>query len=258
LQKNISFVHIPKCAGTSLTGSLIKLFTRENCYLIGEDCNSFKIYPQKSLMNQKRYVAGHKDIGFFRGLENRVVLSILRDPYSRTLSLFNYYTKPELATTKHEQRARQNQLKRWVKLGINPTSLELSILGCRKFRYEINNAMCRYLSFSQASRFWSVIRDHLLYTHTFNFETAKNAIQSIDCIIGTQDNLNVFEQELKKVINNETLLIQQLNIGMTDKTDKNILTSQEKELILQLNQDDLKLFTFIKKQPDGLFTNICY
>ncbi|WP_339769314.1 sulfotransferase family 2 domain-containing protein [uncultured Paraglaciecola sp.] len=89
------FMHIPKCAGTTLHNALIGNFSRS--LICEERHNGLANFSRNSLLKYQ-FFSGHFDYQSIIDLphENKNIVTILRDPYDRLVSLYNFLRSHKL------------------------------------------------------------------------------------------------------------------------------------------------------------------
>ena len=227
----IVFLHIPKSAGTSLRRTFYELFDKNDIFWIIEPTTFF--YPRHKTAG-KVVVGGHKSISFYPRNLNALYCAIVRDPVERVISLYSYYTRPDLASTKNEEMEREKQLSRWITKGIDPDSLYNSIKNCRAFRKEISNLQCRYLS-----RFGA------------NLRGVKKTLSNYDCLIGSTDHMEAYQLYLSKLVGIDVIRLGTVNSSQENYTKEISIDDKTVALIERLNDQDTLLFNFVNQQHNG-------
>jgi sulfotransferase famil protein len=109
-RKNIKktfFLHIPKCAGTSIWSTLRKIYGSKNTYVVGIE-RDLGALAAMSLSRRLKYsaVGGHAQLPLFRellgNLSSYYKIVTFRDPIDRLVSEYNYVR----AYDKHPQHER--------------------------------------------------------------------------------------------------------------------------------------------------------
>lgn len=96
MSKTIMFMHIPKAAGSTLTGFFSSRFNEDELFISGSygrthiDDSMYFANLDPAEKAAYRYVAGHMEINAFLGVENKYSFTFLRSPVQRMISLYNY------------------------------------------------------------------------------------------------------------------------------------------------------------------------
>ena len=85
------FLHIPKTAGTAITDSLRAFFPSDRVFPSYSE-NDVVQFSKETLREQYDFVHAHAgaNVAFSKASEPSHVFTVLRDPTSRILSLYNY------------------------------------------------------------------------------------------------------------------------------------------------------------------------
>ncbi len=253
MHSKVIFIHIPKCAGSSLSYALVTHFGRDKSYLIGKDCPHNQIFFPRKDTAEKDFVSGHKGVEFYKSIQSPLFISIIRDPVSRALSLYNYYTQPENAETEDARIIREDLFSKWRRKGMDQNSLRRSIEKSPQFRYEISNAQCRYLSISNKNWFSAAFRHYLSRKSVANFDSALATINSHRFLIGTQKEIHSLTVRLSETLKISALEIGRLNTSKDFYVDSFDRDDESIELIMRLNIEDQKLYQYIENQHDSVF-----
>ena len=233
------FLHIPKTAGTSQRSTFWKHYGTENVFWIGVDCPTSVVrYPGDQVGN-RFVIGGHRRLSFYPRDLDPLYCSILRDPIERAVSLFGFYTRPDLAVSEAGKSARSKLLQRKLSQGIDPESMLLSIRNSSKFRGEISNVQCRFLSLGART-----------------FADVRHSLKHLDHVIGTMSNHDRFHREL-----GELLGWPETRPGVFNRSQNNYLAPylQDEELVAklrELNLEDQKLLDYVEGEQRGLWTNL--
>ncbi|MGQ7794075.1 sulfotransferase family 2 domain-containing protein [Faunimonas sp. B44] len=90
MHAQIAFLHIPKTAGTSVRAALVRAYGRNEVVFI---------QPQNAPddLSTYRVVGGHFNAAFIKSrIPDAEVVTILRDPTNRVLSLYRYWTARQI------------------------------------------------------------------------------------------------------------------------------------------------------------------
>lgn len=213
------YLHIPKTAGSSFHHLASKNFDGRVSLAMPSNI----IYEKwiQSIM-----VGGHYFYSDYDGMTtDRLFLCVIRNPVDRAFSLFNYY--------KHAKDGMEDQR---IKLGFNPASLRLTIENSNIRQDFVDNCQCLYLAGER------------------NFGTFQKVINNDYFIIGTFDKLDDWLRYLGEKLRWKSVTMPKVNTAH-DSTYMDKLKSDGKlvGLIRDLNNEDMKLYEFIKSK--GIFTN---
>ena len=230
------FLHIPKTAGTSQHRLFNKHCGRENVFWIGQDCApNIHLYPAAEV-GSRRLVGGHKPLSFYPRTHDPLYCALLRNPIERAVSLFVYYTRPELAVAEHDQKTRADILQQLRKQGIDPDSMYASITNCRTFRREISNYQCSYLSRNRAT-----------------FSGVRKSLRTLDCIIGTVDASDRFHAALAELLGWPDEAPARLNRSKDNYAARYLDDEELVALVQELNTEDQKLVDWVRTEHGGLW-----
>ena len=218
LARQLVFVHIPKTAGLSLHSALENIYGKESTLRIGneDDLQRLRQLPDDQVID-KAFLSGHF---FYSDIKNRcrpdaILISILRDPIKRMLSNYNYITNWDKHPL-HEQLVRQ--------------SLSEHVYANRNF---FRGLCCRQLSGVPQA------------------DAAIEIVQSRYALVGTTEHLPVFITALSRIIG-ENIAEGRTNVSLGQGPNID-LSSELCQVLLEITEEDRKLFHFLKALPDGLF-----
>ena len=233
------FLHIPKTAGTSQQNAFNEYCGPDNVFWIGKHCPpGVRRYP-RALVGERLIVGGHKPLSFYpRGLDP-LYSAILRDPVARAISLFAFYTRPDLAVSRRDEKARAGLLEQYLAKGIDPDSMLNSIRNCRSFRREISNLQCRYLSRKRAT-----------------FADVRKSLRDCDHLIGTMAHHELFRRELWQLLDWTEEAPAKVNRGRDNYADAYLQDAELVQLIAELNDEDRQLVEFVETEHQGLWLNL--
>ena len=233
------FLHIPKTAGTSQHRSFLQYYGRDNIYWIGDDCpGDVRVYPAREV-GERFLVGGHKPLSFYPRRLDALFCAILRDPVQRAISLYSYYTQPELAQTEYARQTRAEILERMQKQGMNPDSMLDSIRQCQPFRREISNMQCAYVSRSRRT-----------------FEGALQGLRKHDFVLGSMRDYQRFHRYLGELLEWPDEEPGALNLSKANYESAYIEDNELVALLRELNTEDYKLTEFLSREYDDLYVNL--
>ena len=233
------FLHIPKAAGTSQQNAFALHYGSENIFWIGKDCRPNIWHYPRAQVGERYVVGGHKRLSFYpRGLDS-LYCAILRDPVERAVSLFAYYTRPDLAISGRDRAARTDLLAKMLAKGIDPDSMLNSIRDCRPFRREISNYQCRYLSRGRAT-----------------LAAVQDSLRSHDYAIGTVASYERFHRELWDLLDWAEEPPVRVNRGRDDYAADYLGDEALVARIAELNREDQKLVQWVEAEHRGLWLQL--
>jgi hypothetical protein len=218
LARQLVFVHIPKTAGLSLHSALENIYGKESTLRVGneDDLQRLRQLPDDQVID-KTFLSGHF---FYSDIKNRcrpdaILISILRDPVKRILSNYNYITNWDKHPL-HDQTVRQ--------------SFSEHVHANRNF---FRGLCCRQLSGVPKA------------------DAAIEIVQSRYALVGTTDHLAAFIRALGRIIGEE-IAEERTNISLGQGPNID-LSSKLCQALLDITEEDRKLFDFLQTLPDELF-----
>ncbi len=218
MARQLVFVHIPKTAGLALHSTLETIYGKESTLRVSndDDLQRLRRLPDSQVID-KAFVSGHF---FYRDIRNRcqtdsLLISVLRDPIKRILSNYNYITNWDKHPL-HEKTVRQ--------------SFSEYVYANRKF---FTSLCCRQLADAQKA------------------DSAIEVVQSRYALVGTTEHLPAFITALGGIIG-VNIAEQRTNasLGQGPRID---LSSGLCQALLEITEEDRKLFEFLNLQPNALF-----
>jgi len=233
------FLHIPKTAGTSQQTMFNEHYGRDKVFWIGRDCDpDVRRYPAAAIAGRP-IVGGHKHLAFYPRSLDPLYCALVRDPVERAISLFVYYTRPELANSERERRIREAHISEWVRRGLDPDSMTASIRNCRPFRREITNFQCRYLSRGRAT-----------------FASVQKSLQGHDFLVGSVAAHGLFHAQLAELLDWAEAPPLQANRSRDDYARSFLQDAALVARIAELNTEDEKLVQWVTGEQRGLWLAI--
>jgi hypothetical protein len=235
-RQTILFLHIPKCAGTTLTEEIIKknysprellIFYERGTEALIECLQAMSRRKQKKI----RCIAGHFAFGIHRYLTARpaVYITLLRDPIERVVSHY-YHTLRHQEHYLHQQVTEKNySLKEYVRRGLSK---------------ELNNGQTRIL----AGIGWGV--EYGRCTRAM-LEQAKENIEKHFAAVGISERFDVFLQHLAESFNWKIPVYEKRNMG-AGRMDKGEVDHETLEVIKEYNQLDIELYNEFWQDKDIL------
>ena len=226
--KYLIFLHIYKTAGASFNKKFLNIFGEENMYWHDVDGPSLSFDKTVILKKKPIIVGGHRGFSFYplEMINDFYFFSLIREPLSRTCSLYDFLIRIGEKDSGFR--------KFWIDdHKLDPTSLLKTLKQSELFRENVNNYQCEFLSGNKSADF------------------TMEMINNYPFLIGTMDNLEIF---LKTCHENFDW---PLELATWNKKPKSYLDESElnqvNEIVSDLNQEDLKLYNYIKEQ--GVFFN---
>ncbi|MBR9832568.1 sulfotransferase family 2 domain-containing protein [bacterium] len=236
MNKPFFFLHIPKTAGTTLRHCLKLKYRADEIFFIDNSTKNKSI--KEGLVNlspnekeKLKMVIGHGYFGMhncFNKHKEYPYLSLLREPSSRVISLFN-----QAVNSKYENEIGEFIIK-------NNASIE-DVINTNKYR-GFNNDQCRLIA---NLPFEKSITDVELY------EAALYNIEKHFKFIGLQEHFNLSLLMLKELLEWKTPPFY-LKLNQSSKKEKSIIThsKEDKDAIISANQADIKLYDYVKLKFD--------
>lgn len=217
METQLVYLHIEKTAGSSMRDLLFANYGSDDVfwYLVDSKSPTFK---QEELAGQ-RVIGGHRDKLFYTPLrKSKLYLSVVREPVSRVISLFNYH-------------GRINPAKEvWHKRGLDPMCLDTTLAKCPEFINEITNRQCQIISGHRSA------------------EKTLEAIEKEHYIIGTMDHLPSFVAHVSSMLDWSINNIKKANPGGSSHTDSIAVSENTLNIIRSLNKEDQKLYDHVNSR----------
>ncbi|MEE2923014.1 MAG: sulfotransferase family 2 domain-containing protein [Pseudomonadota bacterium] len=215
----IVFLHIPKCAGTSIAAAITEALGADKCYEYGKT-EPYKRFESSAFsLDKNRFIAGHltiSQIELIRGPKK--IFTVVRDPVERVLSWYEFL-----------RRNKRTTLHPWTEVGDVHTFLERCCEARRGASIprpmEVNSSelfdgMCRRLHPSATT------------------EAALGMIQKHNILVLQQSKLDTQMQKIVDGLDLPDLRLPRLNVAPSKKKYPRSVT----ERIRELNREDLRLF----------------
>jgi hypothetical protein len=260
--KQLYFLHIPKTAGRFVKENIALCLSKNN---ISSYTNTY--FPHGVDLKKQTYIAGHFGTYPIETIENIDVACIVRNPIDARISYFNFrydffINKKEYAEidsyvdklryylfSDPEAKIHDNYQARYI---CNPA--DSRIFNTYKFLTEDRDNLEKEGKFNNGKLFtWFVENEKT------SLEFAKQQIDSFD-IVGTVDNMDLFMSKksnwfednysvgikwdnLKKI---NSSIVNYREIGYTTTMLKDMLSLEEKDLILKNNYIDYAIYEYVK------------
>lgn len=235
----IIFVHMPKAAGSSQLKILEDIYGHDEVFwwprIYGRNVKTL----QGPDTPRWAVSGGHIPLKNYDMPHNKhaLVLSLLREPVARVLSLFDFCARPDNAPDLESRQARTKMQTELMDDGFVPSSIKQSIERSEVFRNHCTNAQCGHLS---------------LYEPTL--AGVERTLAGHNHIIGVTDAIVSFHQMLR-----QTLGWQASNIAI-NKSEKPPPTHLLREpglldLLRSINQQDEALYRFVNSRENQLWSH---
>lgn len=214
------YIHIEKAAGTSIRQFLNNQFGEKNIYWHGVNVDEIDL-------NKFCIIGGHKNFSAYKDLPaiDTYFTSVIRQPRDRIISLYNYYNEKKITSMLNSE-------------GFDSTSIENTLINCTEFQENIENAQCYYLSCTK------------------NFEVTLAHLQNRKFFVGNSENISFYENYLNKILLTPSGKIPVYNAGVKGYENKIQLSERSEAIISSLTEEDLKLYTFITHENNGIFSSL--
>jgi hypothetical protein len=219
--KKLVFLHIEKCAGTSLRLAFDLELGRNNVFWYGRDSNSER-FDQKGVEDFK-LLGGHREYSFYAAPDFGY-MSIVRDPMQRVISLYNYLRTVDLAN--------------WIPRGLDSKSLNGTIQNSEQFVELIRGGQCRYLS------------------GISDFERTMEHIHGKKYFIGSMDEIGYFLSHLAKKLKWRNPHLVNKNASLSEKQYRVAVGWRLKRKLRDLLVEDIKLYRYIADECNGLLESV--
>jgi len=231
------YLHIPKVAGTSHRQYLEQVYGEEAMFWYGLDSEAAK-FSQREL-DSARIVGGHRPLKFYPKSYRALYTTLLRDPVERAVSLFNYRSAQPRAGAPEWKKQREAEVEHWRSKGVDPSSMIRSIEKCPKFRRELQNYHCYYLS-----------------RHGATFAGVRKTLQEENMIIGLTEQFQQFNDFLRTEFLYPWENKQKANAGKSGYSAEVLAEPGLVELIRSLNKEDQRLYDFVRFEHHGLYVGV--
>ena len=238
--KTVFFLHIPKCAGTTLNFEIIKKHFKSDEYILFYDQGTpelIKRLKEMPAIEQRkiRCIAGH----FYFGVHNHYTarpstyITILRDPIERVIS--HYY-----------------QVRRWethyLYRVVTENNLTLKEYVANKLSCELDNGQTRILAgLEWHVPFGECTREIL--------EKAKENLQNHFSVVGLTEKFEEFLQLLSHKLEWKTQLKKKQNVG-ENRVNKDEIDSETIAVIERYNQLDIELYRYAQTLFEKQYSEI--
>ena len=261
--KQLYFLHIPKTAGSFISGNIQNSINNDLlCYVgpISSNSNEF--------LKSKIYISAHAGTYPVELLEDVFVATLIRDPISARASYFNFIY-PRSLYDRNEYKNLPSNRERFL----------YYLFEDKNFLIH-NNYQSRFICNSSDPKSWdpeffyakhrSAMTSHVYEGKGFDWfvgnenTSIDNAIHNIDSfeIVNTVDNIEVFCGKIKNwFMLNHNIEVNfdfnnKINTGPSKLNEEpvsseyfvNLLTQDEKDRVLELNNIDLEVYNFVKNK----------
>jgi hypothetical protein len=227
--KTILFLHIPKCAGTTLVEEILKMrFSPEEILIFYEQGTEVLINRLKDMSKRKqrrlKCVAGHFAFGIHKHYTGRpcAYITILRDPVDRVISHYNDVVRRKSHYLHDQVKTRNLSLKQYVESGIS---------------LELNNGQTRILAGIGEGTPFGVSYPRLL-------DLAQEHLDMCE-IVGVSEDFSAFLGRLEKQWGWDIPEYSNRNISSGQKYSKDI-DNETRRVIENFNDLDIELYRFAR------------
>lgn len=218
-QTSIVFLHIPKCAGTSVADAIREHVGAENSYFYGKN-EPYKQYEKSAPdLGRYRFIKGHltlQQINLIRGPKK--IFTLMREPVGRVLSWYEFMARHKL-TTLHPFAARGGP-HAFIQKCLDAASDPNATTPIKTNAMELRDGMTQR------------------FTPTRKAEQAIEAIRESNIKVINQGNLDAEIDELWDWLELPKLTVPKLNTAPKKKPYPTSVV----ERVRELNQEDEKLF----------------
>lgn len=224
-KKFLVFLHIEKTAGTTFRSQFYSMYGIDKVFWHNIDgiSPSFEIdpYQKKNML----VIGGHQMFAFYPlNLAQFYFMAILRDPLTRSLSLYNYFKK----IVKNSKNPNENSMVLEGKF--NPDSLIDTLKNSHFFNNQIQNRQCRYLSGTSSAA-----------------KTIEH-IRKFPFLIGTQENLEVYTEFCQQTFNWPRYKFPKYNCAEENYQSGLELNTESRSIINELTKEDKLLHEYVTQQ----------
>lgn len=182
----LAFMHFPKTGGTTVHNCLAKLFSQDE--ICPERFDTISLWP-KSLLDRYKFFSAHANLSSFAPISDRArIITFLRDPLERNISLFEYWASYSDA---HIETYNLYQPRLAKSLGIN------------EFFSRANRPQCAYLYNAYANSLAGInFSPFGIHHHENPREVAEKAIESLENIsfFGISEDLDLSFDRLSSTL----------------------------------------------------------
>lgn len=224
---HLIYLHVEKSAGTSQRELFWRNYGKEGVAWKGLD---FDFDSIRSVLEfrDRPVIGGHFDFPAIRKLAGpQLFTSVVREPLSRAISLFNFWSR----------NAPPDQRRTWRRRGLNPESMLKTIEKCAPFRRAVSDSQCVRLSGSR------------------RFSDCRTVLESDNFLVGIFDDLDRFNERLGEILNWQFTNLGEFNrAGKAGYQDEILSEPGLKAAIESLIGEDMRLYEFV--QGRSLYENL--
>ncbi|WP_321342317.1 sulfotransferase family 2 domain-containing protein [Breoghania sp.] len=222
----IGFLHIPKAAGMSFHDALAANFPQSEICPLRHD-GQYKDADFSALSSKYNFFSGHINFDTFQKLEVEKLISIVRDPIDRIVSVYNYHHNYEPRDGEtlmpNVLSAKNNSFSDWIRTDSKAVMQDLSNGMVR----QLSSIYCRNSDLTRSNL--DIALKNIEQIDLFGFSSIESGIARIE----QSYNLSI----KMRVLNTSTY---------TKRTED--ISDQDLAYVRSLNELDIELFNSVKSR----------
>ncbi|KAA1174684.1 sulfotransferase family protein [Marinobacter salinexigens] len=219
--KKLVFLHVEKAAGTSYRAELYKSFGKDNVWWKGIDSDRPLDEVESPIMGGHVRIKQYLNSGFKD--DETVYMSLIREPISRVVSLYNYHTEKAPAFFEGD---------------VAKKSFHHAVFESEKFRNKIRNAQCIYVA------------------GVGGFHKAMPALNGRNCLIGTVENIEDYNNSFCDCLGLERFSVRKANVGSEGYRSKHQLDPSILHELYDLVRQDVLLYHYVRDSCGGILNTV--
>ena len=221
----IIFLHIPKTAGSTLNAILQKQYKRQQIYYLGANTQeSIRSYLDLADEEKKsiRLVTGHTAYGFHEYIPgSSTYFTFFRDPVERVVSFYHFVKNNEQHYLNKAAVNEFDGIKPFITSGITTM---------------MDNGQTRLISGAWLDPGFGEINEQIL-------AQAKTNLSKKFSVVGLTEQFDATLILFKEIFNWQDIKYMRKNVTKVAPVER-ILTAEEKEAVVSLNQYDIALYDY--------------